>query len=345
MHYRLTGMAHVNTTLRGAALVAALAFLSLGLAACSDDEKSASFDTSANEQEPAAPADQSDGDGSLSGGDAVLDSTTGDSGTGTSNPPGSPLAPTTRKLVITMTVGLEVADASAAVDRVIQLATIHGGQLYDSSIDLGDPRFAQGNLVFKMPPDEVEAFLSGLDPAIGRRTSLDGTTSDVTNQLTDLDAQIETARASVERVRELMDRAETLADIVPLENELTPRQTRLEQLLAQQSNLEGLVAMATITVYITTAPEEPVAADTDDGTSISEAFRDGWDAFVGVLRGIVVFLGYTMPFLVLGAIGGLIGWRIRRSPRNRAAAPPPLPAPGADQRTSEPDSAGPAKTL
>lgn len=294
-------MTHNYTTRRGIAAAAAAVIIGIGAAGCSDSE-----DKSSAVEAPAdAPSGADSGDGSVGGGEAVLDDATGS--------PQTPLVPLSmRQLVITMTVGLEVEDASAAVDRVIRLAATHRGQLYDSSLDLGDPRYAYGDLVFKLPPEEVDAFLSGLDPAIGRRTSLQGTTSDVTDQLTDLDAQIETARASVDRVRELMDRAETLSDIVVLESELTSRQTRLEQLLAQQSNLESLVAMATITIHLTTAPE-PQVADADDDTSIGDAFREGWNAFVDTLQALVVFLGYTMPFLVLGAIGGVIAWRVKRS--------------------------------
>lgn len=297
---RLTCMTHVHVSKRTLAAAAAAVIIGIGATGCADAE-----DKSAATEAPADVPSGADSDsGSVGGGQAVLDDAT--------SSPQTPQAPlSTRKLVITMTVGLEVEDVSTAVDRVIRLAATHRGQLYDSNLDLGDPRYAYGDLVFKLPPEEVDAFLSGLDPAIGRRTSLQGNTSDVTDQLTDLDAQIKTARASVERVRELMDRAETLSDIVVLESELTARQTRLEQLLAQQSNLESLVAMATITIHLTAAPDEQAAED--DGDSIGDAFREGWNAFVDTLQALVVFVGYTLPFLVLGAIAGLIAWRVKRS--------------------------------
>ncbi len=326
-------MATVNRARRGLGAVAALAII--GITACSDDSTSSSVTAPAQET---PTADNSAG-GSLSGAEATSAQPTGQP---TGPPTATPIS--LRKLVITMTVGLEVKDASRAVDQVITLAQTHLGQLYDSSLDLSDPANANGDLVFKLPPDEVDGFLRGLAPGIGRRTGLQGTTSDVTDQLSDLESQISTARASVERVRALMDKATTLSDIVTLEGELTNRETHLEQLLAQQSNLDNLVAMATITVHITTAslPAAP-ATDKQHKLTVGSAFSDGWHAFVGVLRAIVLFVGYTLPFLVIGAIGGLIGWRVRRQSRNRSAAPPHPPAPGAGRSTSAPGSEEPAR--
>ena len=321
-------MATVNTARRRVGAVAV--FVIIGITACGDDSKSS--DDSASS--PTAPAAVDSESGSLGGGEAPQQ-------TGTDPAPLTPVSP--RKLVITMSVGLEVTDAATAVDAVVRLAAEHDGQLYDSSVDLGDPRFAGGDLVFKLPPDEVDGFLTGLDPAIGRRTSLHGDTQDVTEQLSDLEARIDNARASVERVRALMDRATTLGEVVTLEGELTTRETHLEELLAQQANLEGLVAMATITVQLSTAPQPAATAATTHKDSVGDAFRDGWHAFLAVLRAIVLFVGYTLPFLLIGGAAGLVGWRLRRSSRSRAAARPRPPAPGAGPRTSSPDSADVAR--
>ena len=249
-----------------------------------------------------------------------------------------------RKLIITMTVGIEVTEAAAAVDEVIALAARHGGQLYDSQLDLSDPKTASGDLVFKLPPDEVQSFLAGLDPGIGRRTGLDGTTSDVTTQIADLDAQILAAEASVDRVRLLLEGATNLDDVIRLEIEFTSRQTHLEQLRAQQNTLDGLVALATITVHLTTAPPAPVAGGVEnkhrtlEAKGIGAAFEKGWEAFLTVLIALALFVGYTAPFLVLGGLALFIAWRVgKRVTRNR---PPALVERSAADRTDQPTPVG-----
>ena len=59
----------------------------------------------------------------------------------------------------------------------------------NSSVDISTPEFANGQLVFRMPPEQVDPFIAALDPAVGRTVSLNGSTEDVTGQLRDLDAR------------------------------------------------------------------------------------------------------------------------------------------------------------
>lgn len=308
--------------------------------------KSASNDVPAD-VEVAPSANNPDGQQSISGGGD--DDAAAPAVDPVTQLPRQVLVPSDRKLVVVMTVGLEVTDAAAAVDKVITLAATHGGQLYNSSLDLTTPEYASGDLVFKLPPQELDAFLSGLEPAIGRRTGLQGTTDDVTDQVADLDAQILTARTSVGRIRALLDEAKDLGEVITLEGELSTRETHLEQLLAQQSSLDSQVALATITVHLTTAPVDavttPVEKKNDD--SIRTAFSKGWKSFVAVLVAFALLIGYSAPFLLIGGVVLLAALRITRrrahSPQSRSAAPPPPPAPGADPHTSSPDYADAAR--
>ena len=335
-----------STTRRVAGVAAALALILI--TACGGD-----FGDSKSSADTAAPADVgsnapgADGN-SISGGEATDDRTVLEQPQSAAIP--DVITDPSRKLIITMTVGVEVTEAADAVDKVIALAARHGGQLYDSQLDLNDPKTASGDLVFKLPPDEVQPFLNGLDPAIGRRTGLDGTTSDVTTQIADLDAQILAAEASVDRIRVLLEGAKTLDDVIRLEVEFTNRQTHLEQLRAQQKTLAGLVALATITVHLTTAPPAVVTngvaglTKTVEPKGIKAAFTKGWDAFLTVLVALALFVGYTAPFLVLGGLALLIMWRVgRRVSRSRppAAMPSETVQPSvADQRTDPPTPVG-----
>lgn len=241
--------------------------------------------------------------------------------------------PADRKLIIRITVGVEVPDVAKAVDQVIALARAHGGELSQSSVDLTNPRFAGGQMVFRVPPDQTEAFIEALDPGIGRRTSLQTSQEDVTLQVTDLEARIDTARAGLDRVQALLASAKNLGEVISLESELTERQTTLEELLAQKKYLDGLVAMSTVTVQLGAAPDAPVA-DTDTG--VGAAFSRGWNDFVGFLRAVVVVLGRTWPFLLLfGLVGALVLAVSRRSAqRNRSDVPPNPPAPGEGPHTN-----------
>lgn len=334
-------MTHVNTprgsTRRVAGVAAALALIAL--TACGDDvgnEKSSSDEHVADAPANTTVGIDTEDNSTVAGGEAIDSASPGLDEQPASAPIPDVITDPSRKLIITMTVGIEVTEAADAVDKVIALAARHGGQLYDSQLDLNDPRTASGDLVFKLPPDEVQAFLGGLDPGIGRRTGLDGTTSDVTTQIADLDAQILAAEASVDRVRVLLEGATNLDDVIRLEIEFTSRQTHLEQLRAQQNTLDGLVALATITVHLTTAPAvtetnsvENLATSVPD-KGVGAAFSKGWTAFLTVLVAIALFIGYTAPFLVLGGFVLLIMWRVgrrvnRQARNNSSSVPAPPP--------------------
>lgn len=307
------------------------------LAACSNSDDDAA--SSATEPPAAAEttAGSASGGDSLSGGGATSETTPDGSDGGSGTPVIAPPAGD-RKLIITITVGLEVDDVATAVNKVIALAGVHGGELSRSSVDLSRPEVAGGDLVFRIPPEETDAFIAGLDPGIGRRTGLQTASEDVTLQVADLATRIENARASLDRVRRLLAEAKDVGEVIALESELTKRENTLEELLAQQIVLNKQVAMSTVTVHLSPTPEEPeVVPDTTPSDSVGDAFRDGWHAFSGFVGGVVKFVGYTLPFLVIFAVGGLVAWRVMAR-RSRSAAPPPPPAPAEGPRTSEPGS-------
>lgn len=299
--------------------IAAL-LLPLALVACSANDEMSSEAPDRSEQ----PATDAGGEGG-----AVTDDGSGD---GSIDVPAFPEG-TDRLLIVRMTVGLEVADVGDAVEALLRVAEEHDAQLSSSSVDITDERYASGQLVFRLPPEQVDPFIDGLDPAVGRTASLDGSTEDVTRQIRDLDAQIEAAEISVDRVRALLESASKLADVILLEGELTARQTNLEQLRALKADLDQQVSLATVTVTLWTSPADPTD---DDGVlgDIGDAFARGWDAFVTALVTVVLVLGYTAPFMLVGAIAVGVWLVIRRARRNRSTAPPTPPAPAEDRHTS-----------
>lgn len=281
-------------------IVASLSTLLLlaGLAGCSSDDMESSA--------PDAPS-VTDGAGDSGGGEAPG----GENGIDV--PVYTPVEG--RALIVRMTVGLEVLDIGDGVEDLIRAADRHRGQLASSRVDVDDEKSASGELVFRMPPEEVDAFIDELDPQVGRTVSLNGTTEDVTGQLRDLDAQIEMAEISVDRVSALLSESTRLADIILLEGELTQRQTRLEQLRAQKASIDQLVALATVTVWLSVS-DDP-GGDDPVGRDVADAFAAGWDAFVAALVGIALAIGYAAPFVVLAALVLLVILLARRRWRRR----------------------------
>jgi hypothetical protein len=253
-------------------------------------------------------------------------------------------------LAIDISFGVEVTDISKGIDDVVALSDRHGGQIYERTINIADDRSSTASFVIKLPPKEVEAAIAELNGIGKRRTASQGT-EDVTSQVVDIDARLTTAQASLDRVRKLLENATDLGDVLSLESQLTERETLVEQYQAMKRAIDERVSLATLRVQLSLSPEPAVKAvvppKPDSTPSIGKAFKTGWNGFIKMLAAILIFIGYTAPFLVMLAIAAAVlvpitRRRIRRAQaqRNRSTAPP---VPDAGRQMSEPDSVGAAR--
>lgn len=334
--------------LRWAAVISTASIALMGCA--SDDDSSADSETAAT----APPADGgTDAIAPLSPDEASVatDAPAETASPGSSDDGGETVGPQPdRLLIVEVTVGVEVADVGAAVNKLITIGQHHDAQVYGSDVHLDDSVQSRGSVIFKVPPQNVEAMIAEAS-ALGRQVTRLQNTDDVTDRVTDLSTRITTAQQSVDRVQRLLVEAQDLGDVVLLEGELTARQTVLEQLLAEQRNLGNRTALATLTIDLSTSPAAVIDPETVVDTEarqkgIGDAFASGGRAFVIAAAAVLIFIGYTAPFLAVALVGGSIAWAIsrRRARRSRSAARPLRPTQVADQQTTEPDSAGAARS-
>jgi hypothetical protein len=244
-----------------------------------------------------------------------------------------------RLLAVEVTAAVEVADVSAALPEVVAIAARRDGQVYGSDVSLGDPEDARGTVVIKLPPEQVEpaiADIAALGTLIGRFQD----TEDVTDTVTDVETRIISQQQSVDRVQAMLAEAKDLGEVVMLEGELTARQLVLEQLIAQQRNLRNRTALATLTVELSATPVETAPTTTTtlppaEEETIGDAFRGGGEAFTATMKAVLIFIGYTGPFLAIGLVALLIGRGIVRR-RGRRTASPTSPTPPTPERVPEP---------
>jgi Domain of unknown function (DUF4349) len=350
-------MTHVNTAHRGARIAAALVAVILGATACGSDRDSASSATIDVAEPSKADAPSVNGDASQVA-PAATEAPAGDDVASADTLPAGPagidlpdvIAPQPRNLAIDVTYGVEVDDIAKGIDDVVALSDRHGGQIYDRTINITDDRSSSASFVIKLPPENIDAAIAELN-AVGKRRTVSQGSEDVTTQVVDIDARLVTAEASLDRVRKLLESATDLGQVLSLESQLTERETLVEQYKAAKRALSDRVSLATLRVQLSVTPE-PVAKTVvvpkpEEKPSIGKAFKTGWNGFVKVLAAIMIFIGYTAPFLVLAAIAAAllipISRRRRLAPRSRSTAPLLPPAPVADPQTSERDSVGAAR--
>lgn len=165
-------------------------------------------------------------------------------------------------------------------------------------------------ITYKLPPDNFNAAVDRLSE-LGTAVTSDINTSDVTDQVVDLDARIKSADASVSRVRALLADATNLGEVTSLEGELTRRETTLEQLVGQRRQTIDTVEMSTLTLTLNRTAKPPAVATEESWLAslpgFGSALQSGWNAFSSVVRVLLAGLGYALPFLAVAAL--LVGSR------------------------------------
>jgi hypothetical protein len=198
-----------------------------------------------------------------------------------------------RQLVRTASVDLRSDDVLKAISQVKDKAQAVGGFAGQENSTKD-----RGTVTVRVPSSELDRVVKDL-AGVGEVTRSEVRSEDVTDQLVDVEARIATQKASVERLRVLFERAGTTSEIAQIEGELTKRQSELESMQRRSESLKGKVALATLTVQVSTVPIAP-PAPVEAG--FGSAFLAGWDAVVAVFKAITVVIGAVLPFVLVLAL-------------------------------------------
>ena len=285
--------------------------LALGLAACSTG-------TGSDSAEPAtADGVMTDSDGGA--GDP------GGSGESEADGEGSRAgraAVQTKAMIYTGEVVVEDDDLTGVRAEIDRLMGRYGGHVADEETDNdSDGATQRSTLVLRVPGRHFEQVLAAFrDFTTVQSTRRKG--DDVTTEVIDLDARIRTQEVSLRRLRGFLGEAEDVETMIRLESEIAQREASLESLRAQSAYLADQVAMATVTVRMSTPDAPDPEPDPLEDAGFFTGLRSGWEALQDVLVVAATVTGAVLPFGVLAALVGvpLVLWlRVRRRHAARAA--------------------------
>ena len=321
-------MGRNNTALTGVTL---MVLVGLEVSACGSGDDSASeaqfappIEAEAPTVGDAAPGRSGTLEATESAGDAAVEQ--------------APIAPLPTGQALATTAGVLVAtpDIRTAVANTLDAVQRNGASVFTADVNIGDELDdgsvdGSGYFVVKVPPAELEPLITDLGATVGRLSGRTQDTTDVTDQLVDLDIRIAVERDVIARFQNLLVDATEFQDIVEIERVISERTIALEQLLASQRNLDNRVDRSTLTIQLQfEAPGAEVAAVEDDSIDgIGDAWRAGWDVFVGALFAIGFVLAVAAPFLATAAVVLGVVWlatrrggrRVRPDDRSKVGAP------------------------
>ncbi|WP_164704609.1 DUF4349 domain-containing protein [Blastococcus litoris] len=260
------------------------------------------------------------------------DSGGADSGSGTGAVAPDPAAPgdpeaapadADRQVVTTASASLAVDDPADGAQRVSELVESAGGrveQRAERTASGEDGDGAAADLVVRVPSDALTDLLADLED-IGDIEDVSVSRSDVTATAVDLDARIAALRTSVARLQSLMDQAADTEALLAAEAALSERQEELEALQSQRTLLADQVELSTLSLHL--EPFGVAPAGGPDG--FLDGLGTGWRALIAALGGVVVVLGFALPWLVAaGLVSAAVLVPVRMA-RRRAAVEAPAP--------------------
>ena len=219
-----------------------------------------------------------------------------------------------QKLIQNATVTLKISKGTfdSISQRVVDIAQAAGGVLFSMQTSQSDQDVINsGSVTVKVPSDQYTHVLSQLR-SLGTVTAIQTNTQDVSGEYVDLQARLKNQQAQQAILIALMAKAQNINDSIAVQNQLSQVTGEVERIEARIRFLDTQTTYATVNVnliipVVATRPTEPSLWDRSGiGDSLGTALR----LSANVVSGMIIVLGFLLPFLVLVAIG-LAAWRFR----------------------------------
>lgn len=215
-----------------------------------------------------------------------------------------------RLIIKTGTLSMVVKDVPEAVKKVQDFAKTKGGFVVSSNISKdGLAPFAE--VTIRIPSDVFDGGVQEVK-AMGEVKSEIVNGQDVTEEYVDLTSQLRNLLATQTQFLKIMEKAVKIEDVLAVQRELSRIQGEIEVLQGRMKYLEQSAKLSTLTVYLSTNPENlPVVDDQEKWKPVAvfkDAVRSLLDMGKGLINAIIWVVVYLPVWIVLG---GLV-WIIRR---------------------------------
>jgi hypothetical protein len=234
------------------------------------------------------------------------------------------------RIVRTGSLQLDVKDVKTSLTSARDTITGMGGYI-GASQQSSNGTSIVATVTYRIPEARWEEALNALRQ-LGDEVGENTDAAEVTNQIVDLAARIRNLQASETALVRHAAEAAKIADLLEIETRLTDVRGQIEQLTAQQKNLENQAAYGTLAVTFGTevAAVQKAAAQWDPKTEVDRAGA----SLIGFLQTLttagiwfaIVWLPMLIALVIVVAIGLFVA---RRLGFLRRDTPPLPPAPAA----------------
>jgi hypothetical protein len=195
-------------------------------------------------------------------------------------------------------MALEVKDVSTTVADVTSLITSSSGRIESSSLSAEfENSGASAYIVARVPEAKLDEVIAAVSE-LGKRTSLNLSTTDVTLQVIDLTARIDALVISRDKLSDLMAQATTTADLLAAEQALAQRQSELDSYQAQLDYLNSQVTQSTLNIAIVSNSTSITSGLSGIGATLIQSLRN----FLQGFESVILFIGSAIPWILVLSI-------------------------------------------
>ena len=232
---------------------------------------------------------------------------------------------TARMIIRTADLSVVVTDAAQAQQAVVAAVQGMGGYVADSSA-WREGEQLRARLTVRVPADKLDALLAAVRGQAVRVEQENIKGQDVTEEYSDLTAQLTNLEATEVELRKLLDevreKTQKAEDVLQVYRELTNIRGEIERTKGRMQYLSTMTAMATANVDL--IPDVLAKPVVEPGWRPLETLKNAGRTLVNALKGLVDALIWlvvvVLPVLILIAIPIvllvlLVRWLTRRSRR------------------------------
>ena len=219
------------------------------------------------------------------------------------------------KIIYTANLTLESKDYDAARAALDEALADADGYMESSNESTYTGSSRSLSLTLRVPQEHYASFLAAAAQA-GNLVNRSEQAEDVTSQYVDLEARLANLKAQRTRLQELQASADNLSDLLEIESSLSDVQYQLESYQSQLDWYSDQVECCTVYISLDEV-QTYTPVDESFASRLQNALLDGWANFTGGVQNLAVIIVGCWPAIVIGAIGGVVFYRVRHPRKKR----------------------------
>jgi len=206
-----------------------------------------------------------------------------------------------RMVIRSASLSLAVSDVQNTVSAISKYASSNSGYIISSNIGKSGGVF-DANVSIKIPVENFARALSDVKN-MGELVRESTSGSDITEEYVDLTARLKSLKATEAQFMKVLDKANNVQDILAVERELKGVRMQIESMEGRMKYMEKSSAMATLSIYLSTADDAKPVLNDDETYKPLAVFKDALRSFIdfaqSVLNFIIWFVVYIPALLLI----------------------------------------------